>query len=107
MKRLAFLLVVTAGACASAKDKADTTGQVTTDTVKAAPAADSLARAVADSASRTSQKTGATAPTKTKAKTASTTRKTVGRDSVIRFEMGAKNRQLGKVFPPDSAKKPR
>ena len=100
MKRLTLLGLALAG-CMSAKENADTTAQLITDTVKPAPPAESL-RTASDTVGRTTSKTVSPA-TATKTSTAT---KTIGRDSVIRMDMGAKGRQMGKVFPPDTSRKP-
>ena len=106
MRRLALLLVALGG-CSSAKERADTTAQLTTDTVKPAPAAETTAVTTRDSSKTASTKTAATTKTKTDTKSKSTGTSAVGRDRVIRFDMGAKERQMGKVLPPsDTAKKP-
>ena len=104
MRRLALLLIALAG-CSSVKESADTTAQLTTDTVKPAPA-DSGGVTARDSVGATTTAKSA-GSTRIKTKAASTGSSTIGRDRVIRFDMGAKERQMGKVLPPsDTAKKP-
>jgi hypothetical protein len=84
---LLFLAVV---ACVASKEEADTTAALVPDTVKPAPAAAQLPPDV---------------KAKTQATSASTKgSKVLGKDSVIRFDMGAPGRQLGR---PDTTKRPK